>query len=601
MILPLLVSFCYAQFIAFNPPLLQLNDSSLLQSFSLSLANPIQSPVQIYFSANQLSFVNCSVSFTPDNWNIPKTIQFTTVPVFSDANGSTFNITTRYFNGTTAIDQFYPVKRIIAKGGTCLSMGDPHIKPFNYQIQGENVSTIFTESWKIPITNNALGTFYLFKHKYFDIQATQLQCFTEASCNHAIAIRYGKSILALDIRNNITLENIKMQKVTAIMDGMVYTSPSEKDKTHTVTLPCGSSIQMTVNDYLQDRWIDISLALSPGYANSGGLCNQIDDLPNTLRLSNNSVVQLDGLNSFLESWKVPDSDNFLLGKYKLIDPPTTLSNSACMLPHQVLATTTSTISPTQILGYYKTLTTISSRTTTEPATATGLANSANTITITSTFSNVLPTTVEAGLPTASPSTSLTFSSLQSSFTSVLASTSLTTTLSSVATKVGYSRPTPSAEFISKVKQQCEKALTIPGCSSILPIAFYITSCISDTLLTGTCLKLSKTLYPQVSIATQGQQIQKSYGFGNNSCVNSCSNNGKCGDIGCICKLGFSGIDCSLVLPKDPVYARPTTTMVYSAAQTGVQVAAGKHSTGTQMTVVVTNTPVGYSKSGKCPI
>ncbi|KAH6595950.1 hypothetical protein BASA50_005530 [Batrachochytrium salamandrivorans] len=61
------------------------------------------------------------------------------------------------------------------------------------------------------------------------------------------------------------------------------------------------------------------------------------------------------------------------------------------------------------------------------------------------------------------------------------------------------------------------------------------------------------LDPTKEVIDQGNQIRKEYGFGNVTCINSCSGKGTCTDFGCACSPGFSGMDCSMDLTKANQY------------------------------------------------
>ncbi|KAH6579672.1 hypothetical protein BASA61_010104 [Batrachochytrium salamandrivorans] len=61
------------------------------------------------------------------------------------------------------------------------------------------------------------------------------------------------------------------------------------------------------------------------------------------------------------------------------------------------------------------------------------------------------------------------------------------------------------------------------------------------------------LDPTKAVIDQGTKIKKECGFGNVTCINSCSSKGTCTDFGCACSPGFSGMDCSMDLTKATQY------------------------------------------------
>ncbi|KAH9268519.1 hypothetical protein BASA84_000123 [Batrachochytrium salamandrivorans] len=121
-------------------------------------------------------------------------------------------------------------------------------------------------------------------------------------------------------------------------------------------------------------------------------------------------------------------------------------------------------------------------------------------------------------------------------------TTTTTTISSTATIFpssptpdGYVPPAPpppdvasgSYVFSDKVKQT------------------YLAKC--HTLTDDMIRDLTK------EVIDQGTKIRKECGFGNGTCINSCSGKGTCTDFGCACSPGFSGVDCSMDLTKATQY------------------------------------------------
>ncbi|KAH9265671.1 hypothetical protein BASA83_011074 [Batrachochytrium salamandrivorans] len=124
-------------------------------------------------------------------------------------------------------------------------------------------------------------------------------------------------------------------------------------------------------------------------------------------------------------------------------------------------------------------------------------------------------------------------------------------------------------LLNEIKKCCQSIFNIPSCNAIVPVESYIQSCILDAQTSGsyvssdkmkqTYLAKCRTLTDDMIRGTtketidQGTKIRKKCGFGNGTCINSCSGKGTCTDFGCACSPGFSGMDCSMDLTKAPQY------------------------------------------------
>ncbi|KAH9262167.1 hypothetical protein BASA82_000790 [Batrachochytrium salamandrivorans] len=132
-----------------------------------------------------------------------------------------------------------------------------------------------------------------------------------------------------------------------------------------------------------------------------------------------------------------------------------------------------------------------------------------------------------------------------------------------------------------------------GCNAIVPTEPYIQSCISDAQTFGSYVlsdKVKQTyldkcraltddmiLDPTKDVVDHGTKIRKECGFGNVTCINSCSGKGTCTDFGCACSPGFSGMDCSMDLTKATQYDQSVNEYRINVNITIVQEQMEQHS------------------------
>ena len=185
-----------------------------------------------------------------------------------------------------------PVTRYIAPAQTCSSTGDPHYILFD----------------GFAMDHQGTGAFYLFDSPQLTIQTFPATYNQKFSVNKAVAIRYGESIVVLDVTND-HLAPVKTVKADQNMTGMVITAASENCHDHVITLPCGSSITLAPRKNELSTYVNVHLALSAGYpAASGGLCNRKNS-DNILWKRDGTSVGRDKVDDFANSWKVPDNEN----------------------------------------------------------------------------------------------------------------------------------------------------------------------------------------------------------------------------------------------------------------------------------------------------
>jgi hypothetical protein len=313
-----LLAAVQATILEFDPPILDLKDSLVRNTFRCRLKERKERPVQVYFEGNGIQFGNCSVTINPDRATEWHEVQILGVPVFEERRQVELPIKITAYDGNDRRDHEYRYRRTPLPGGVCTSTGDPHYKTFD----------------DFSVTHMGNGIYHLFEHRDLQIQATQASCVTRgATCNHAIAIRFGGSIIALDIRQGRGQgETYTMRQITPNNDGIVYIPPSKKDAFHTVRLPCGSIIKLTAHFTKKDRWIDASLHIAGRYEGYGGICNQYRDNSKRLLCKGGKRVGRNEVAVFMNSWKVPDAENLLLGNYRTSTPEIRVPILNCKIP-----------------------------------------------------------------------------------------------------------------------------------------------------------------------------------------------------------------------------------------------------------------------------
>ncbi|KAI8923260.1 hypothetical protein BC831DRAFT_417459 [Entophlyctis helioformis] len=527
-----------APWIDLQPAVLSLNDLSDNNKFGCKLTSMPKGPVTVYFEHPSISFSDCFVRFDQTNWNITKEIGVTPIPVFGQYVGAntTIPLSIRVHAAADA-DGYHnaevelPCNRKPAVGGVCTSLGDPHFKSFD----------------GLSFSSQPLGNHHLVKSADLNIQVIQDICGDHVTCNTAVAIRYGSSIMIYDIRNKQSRP--QMAQVTPNKDGLTYTAPKASGGvgTHTVTTPCGSTITIT---HFTDGFplLDVTVHLAGGYTKVGGMCNRLPGESNTkLNDANGNTCshkKQQDVNRFISTWKVAENEDLFKGRYSQTTNAPSKGTAAirrCTIP-EIPKVVQPEIKPKPpVLPLYI-----------PPVTTAQITTEAATTTTTSIIATSTTTVVESTTIVLSTAT-------------VLASTTTTTT----ATDATYTRPSPPPEFTHQCESHCKSLFTVPGCDKIVDPSFYIGACILDAKSTGSYAftESAKTAYLALcrtqttymerdvkpEIIKQATTIQTQCGFGNNTCINKCSGNGVCADYGCACQPGWGGVDCSTNLTQRVQY------------------------------------------------
>ncbi|KAI8912744.1 hypothetical protein EDD86DRAFT_116758 [Gorgonomyces haynaldii] len=555
--LPLLFTAALAlELVEFDPPTFTLVDSET--KFKCRLKNKPSGDVRLFFEAPGLTFGNCSYLIPAEKYSDFLEIPVRGVPVFVDRPSDDITVTVKVDTPDSVYGdtkETYKGKRTYSPCGTCVSVGDPHLVTFD----------------GFATTRHDLGTYWFLKQEHLEVQVTHVQCSKEGiACNGAVSIRYGKTVLALDVREGKGDESFKI--VTGDQKELEYTAPAIKGsgRTHTVVVPGGTTLQVTHNiNRKQGSYLDINLHLGEGLHGYGGICNQIKpSTPETLHCSDGKDVSRNKATEFVTSWKVDDKSNHLFGNYRTTNPEMKEVYKACSLPPVPTLTPPKETQP-PLPQYTVPVSSEVYATTVSTVISTTIVTS-TTVLPTVTTTTVVSTSVEAGTTTVVTSTSV----LPALSTSTQAITSTVATVSTVSSaQPQYTQPPANPEYTKEVTAHCQGLFAAPGCDKLIPSAPYVQACVSDALTTGNYLmsEAMKIAYlarcntltgymqqdVQPAVVQNATQVRKDCGLGSNQCINSCSGKGLCGPNGCVCNPGFGGLDCSVDLNAKVSYNQDT--------------------------------------------
>ncbi|KAL2911574.1 hypothetical protein HK105_207886 [Polyrhizophydium stewartii] len=491
--------------LVFSPSKIAIVDTKTSNSFGVRLAAKPKGPVSVFLQHPTIMFSRCSVQFDSANWNTTQTISVAPAPVIDKAlSGTTvpFTIGALVAAPQDPFDGFNTTisgVRTPVPAASCSGAGDPHYKSFD----------------GIAFTSFHRNYSFMVQSPELDVQVFTDSCFNgEATCHRGVAVRYGSSVMILDVRGaQRPLSSYGMAQLTPNVDNIHYTPPAAVNSSHVLKLPCGSTITVLFH-YLATSTLDITIRLAAGYQATAGLCNRLPHVSSRLLVGADGVgynaTNRTQVGRFAATWAVPDDSNLFMGKIRRSAAPTASWGVQCELPSR----------PSEVIGK-----------------AASAASSSSAVPTASSLPAYVPvTTKEAGTKT---------------------------TTATAATP----RPTGEAVAINRteIEQVCRDMFSVASCNELARPDFFVSACISDVTLTGTfepteSLKRaylakceSDTAYtskhPHADKAKRAHKAQHDLGFGNNTCVRGCSGHGVCVDFGCSCHSGWSGVDCSRDLSK----------------------------------------------------
>ncbi|KAI9346249.1 hypothetical protein BDR26DRAFT_916670 [Obelidium mucronatum] len=578
--------------VIFDPPVLSYDSSKVGTSFKVSLASAVNGTFQASFSLDGYKFDQSSVTFTQENWSKPQTI---VVVANSDCVASgvaklkmKFNINAPCLETVHQCSGIYQVNHSTAKALSCSITGDPHISTFDQS----------------SISYQGVGGFYYVKSEFFEVQGYQYPCslFSTVSCVGAVSIRYGDSVLMLSGMEKPSLfgfnhEGASLTLLSKTMAGIEYTPKDiTRAKSFTLTTQCGSVVTITWNSL---PFMSVEIQLAPFY--KGIVQGQCAESGN--RLSNNWAIPLENYhmkNRYIPGpfplaglWGTGITKTLVVGK--LITQFDSVCNVATVATTTVAPLPTATpVIPPYDPNDHVVITPVTKTTTASPTatTATAILVGTTTNAATSAFStteqpstqpteNQTSTRTFQTIPSVSKSnsvdvtTAISSSSKPESSATTSSATTVNVATTAMATTSGtgnppYTPPSPvytEADHKTAIDQCTAVIAGEAGCADLTDnrIQFIINACAKDVLAAGnhdfteghkraahsSCCQVATTIIQspvQIENATvAATAVIVANGYGNNTCPNNCSGRGSCGDLGCACIAGFSGVDCSVNL------------------------------------------------------
>ena len=543
-----------------------INDFKTDNTLKCRLTIPPPSPVLVQFDSPFLKFNECSITLSDTEYvHIPVTPQ-----IWSETEDVSAKI--EFLLSSNCADEqsvVLQVKRKAKKYISAASTGDPHL--------------FLTNDFETKVDFQGEGDYELFTHPQLQIQTHLSLCMFGNTCSDAITIRYGSSIMTVDMRSTQTAV---MRYVTE-NELISYKAPSitganDDSIEHVLDFPCGSTLKFTTYRRDSHAFINVYLFLAASYKDYGGMFNRADVARGKFLKRNQELTSTALI--FFNSWKVQNDNQLLSEKqsYKLPNDFIRFPDVHCKKPKLcVPAVPTSTEASTTMEKHTvadKTITVTEILTTTAEDGA-GLSGSTTDPGPQPTSAAGENNTNAAAQPTSSagdanggganaPPTSTNPPAITSAHTrNGIATTTVFTTLyvqpGRATTSASGPLQTPMVHppgFVANVTKHCTEIFVNPGCNKILRPQGGISACISDALHTGgytwtdshrvVYMSLCHTILDLMTCGSNEQVVQQALdaqhaaGLGSNPCLNSCSGHGKCSASGCSCGAGYSGMDCS---------------------------------------------------------
>ena len=482
-----------------------------------------------------IKFSKCVVPIKESDLGKTLSLSVGGVPVFDGTPSANVAIKAKFYekNPCVSEDSSLNVVRKISAATVCTSIGDPHFKSSfgaTFDSQGEGYFTLFQSG---PLTVQVF-------HKEFN----------KLSVNQAVAIKYGDEVLILDVRGKTIPATFS--RAFGVVKNLNYVAPTKSNPVHEIKIgSCSSRITVEVNTWQHGPYMNIAVYAAAVYSANGidGFCGA-KAKPTTEN-----------------QYAVPDNLNLLTASYQCYgvcrDPPAVIKAFAKNSPKNDLEGLVNCAFPISKDGCVPIFHTVRPTTTPLP-----------TYTTYTTPKPDKPTSiVPSGYPaTTRTTTTRIITDIFPRSTSVLpvVSTSTTTAKPSISTIIDILptsitssvKPSPTYDapkYNETVNDQCSKVLSAIKCENLVDVNYYINSCKLDCKSTGSldtieAIKRQMILdcksrtelrkcHPDPIKAAAAETIQRTLGINENKCLNNCSNQGKCASTGCICKSGFSGLDC----------------------------------------------------------
>ncbi|KAI8844979.1 von Willebrand factor type D domain-containing protein [Chytridium lagenaria] len=271
--------------IVFDQKNLVIEDANFGAELSVSLATAPTAAATVYLEAPGLKLSKCALQFNPQNFKTPQKIR---VVAGGSDKVTSYTVNAQVFapnSGAHLAKNAVNLSRKANPSATCYSHGDPHYKTFD--------GKYFSEQGR--------GVYYLVKSPSFIVQADQERCGDGVTCNRAVAIQFGKSVVSLAAANS-SKTTMALKKVSEQSDGITVTANDARTH-YKVQIADGSTVTVAIHPWKSTYYLDISINIAGSYlGKTNGLCGNF-----------NQKADDDGVN--LASYKAHYAENiFLTGK-----------------------------------------------------------------------------------------------------------------------------------------------------------------------------------------------------------------------------------------------------------------------------------------------
>ncbi|KAH9273176.1 hypothetical protein BASA83_004465 [Batrachochytrium salamandrivorans] len=540
-------------FLTFDLEPVVFKDTDISTSVSVQLLSKPIEEVTVYLEHPSMFMSTCAIVFNPDNWNVLRPIGLMPVPSLLESSDPLKQPEMDSGLLLKAVSASALLKKSVSVDFLKIIQASKHLSRCNI------VNTVVTTFDGLGLLSIKPGWYQMVSTEDLEVQILWGKCGAKLACVKTVVFRYGSSVMSMDTRGPVKgIDEYSMTEVTRNTNGVRYTSGPEVG-IHRIVFPCGSKLSIVVFNKNGAVNLQVILLLVAGYQSPRGLCN-IPQPPSP----DNKLIGFDGklyshgkeeeVDVYARSWGIKDEDVLTNPGARTSIPPIQRPRTMCKFPKPPKPPQPKLVIPVPPPPTTTGTTTTGSTTATAPYSASTLPST--TSTTTSSTATIYP-------PPPTPS--------------------------------GYVPPPPPPPpyVIVEIKKCCQSIFNIPSCNAIVPAESYIQSCISDAQTSGsyvfsdkvkqTYLAKCRTLTDDMIRGTtkeaidQGTKIKKECGFGNGTCINSCSGKGTCTDSGCACSPGFSGMDCSMDLTKATQYDQSVNEYRINVNVTIVQQPTGQHS------------------------